>query len=578
MAIEDYFEGASQKYGQLAGSLLAGRRKEEKQRAERALIASTVLAGFGALQNNQKRNIADSINEINDNYTDIFQNNEEIYNRQQEKRKDYLSYLDDKEGYLNTRAIELFNADPSVQADGLRYNEINELDEESKKYAMGIFNEARTKAEEDVTNLRQNPAITKTFTKFNEAAKNEYKMALAAVEDDPYNQGVIRSAFTRIFGKGEEQRASLSNSLEKAKARRLAQEQLVSVSDTVENQEEQTINRITASNIAAAENIKSTNPEFFDFKKTTEAVKAQKDSLTKKVNTSGYELNLDDLHTAMELEVSIPGLPGLSSLLPYQRETLISAGKKAREAMRNNQNPLSVLPFNEGYVYALAMGTTLESHKTDQINLEIAEINLEEARAGDLIEPIISDFYKLQSEQNNLALQKLAMDTVTLTGKDIVDIDRMVEDEQDRLVGNIIMGAYELREANPQNYQGISGSKKSIEDSTNLQLLGIYDIEPTSFLKLSRRDTQKGTYVSPTEYSFVKNTDIETESQAQQMLNILNNKQNKFLLGMGIVDQNNKQVNFLDPRGDERMIEGPFEFFVETNEAGEKFWSFEYGE
>ena len=31
MAIEDYFKGSSQAYGQLAGSLLAGRRKEDKE-------------------------------------------------------------------------------------------------------------------------------------------------------------------------------------------------------------------------------------------------------------------------------------------------------------------------------------------------------------------------------------------------------------------------------------------------------------------------------------------------------------------------------------------------------------------
>ena len=48
MAIEDYFKGSSQAYGQLAGSLLAGRRKEDKKEAKRALIASTVMASFGA--------------------------------------------------------------------------------------------------------------------------------------------------------------------------------------------------------------------------------------------------------------------------------------------------------------------------------------------------------------------------------------------------------------------------------------------------------------------------------------------------------------------------------------------------
>ena len=57
MAIEDYFKGSSQAYGQLAGSLLAGRRKEDKKEAKRALLASVVMNTFGALQNRQKQNI-----------------------------------------------------------------------------------------------------------------------------------------------------------------------------------------------------------------------------------------------------------------------------------------------------------------------------------------------------------------------------------------------------------------------------------------------------------------------------------------------------------------------------------------
>ena len=57
MAIEDYFKGSSQAYGQLAGSLLAGRRKEDKKEAKRALLASTIMATFGALQNQQKQQV-----------------------------------------------------------------------------------------------------------------------------------------------------------------------------------------------------------------------------------------------------------------------------------------------------------------------------------------------------------------------------------------------------------------------------------------------------------------------------------------------------------------------------------------
>jgi len=79
MAIEDYFKGSSQAYGQLAGSLLAGRRKEDKKEAKRALIASTIMASFGALQNQQKQSIIDGANDVKEQYSDIFNQNKEEF-------------------------------------------------------------------------------------------------------------------------------------------------------------------------------------------------------------------------------------------------------------------------------------------------------------------------------------------------------------------------------------------------------------------------------------------------------------------------------------------------------------------
>ena len=99
MAIEDYFQGSSKAYGQVAGSLLAGRDKQDKKEAKRALIASTVMATFGALQNKQKQDIIDGANDVNTKYQDIFDNNEEIYNKKQGARADYLAYKENPNDY-----------------------------------------------------------------------------------------------------------------------------------------------------------------------------------------------------------------------------------------------------------------------------------------------------------------------------------------------------------------------------------------------------------------------------------------------------------------------------------------------
>ena len=115
MAIEDYFKGSSQAYGQLAGSLLAGRRKEDKKEAKRALLASTVMATFGALQNQQKQSIIDGANDVKEQYSEIFTDNEEIFNLAEPTRKKYRSNVDNPEDYKHNEAVKMFNKDPIIK-------------------------------------------------------------------------------------------------------------------------------------------------------------------------------------------------------------------------------------------------------------------------------------------------------------------------------------------------------------------------------------------------------------------------------------------------------------------------------
>jgi len=178
MAIEDYFKGSSQAYGQIAGSLLAGRRKEDKKEAKRALIASTVMASFGALQNKQKQDIFDATNDVKDKYQDIFDNNEEIYNKKRGARADYLAYKENPNDYIETKAAELFNKDLELQAElGTNpYSRISKADltPESYESAMEVLKEKRTEAKNYIEAQAGNAAVTtQTFTKFNAAAKEE---------------------------------------------------------------------------------------------------------------------------------------------------------------------------------------------------------------------------------------------------------------------------------------------------------------------------------------------------------------------------------------------------------------------
>ena len=74
----DYLSGSE--FGQVAGALLARRDKQDKKQAKRALLASAVLEGLGALQRNQKQGVIDAINDLQENYTIETASREAEYN------------------------------------------------------------------------------------------------------------------------------------------------------------------------------------------------------------------------------------------------------------------------------------------------------------------------------------------------------------------------------------------------------------------------------------------------------------------------------------------------------------------
>ena len=70
MAQEDYLSGSQ--FGQVAGSLLAGRRKRDKKEFKKALLATIVFESFGALQKQQKQKIVDGAAAIKEEHANIF--------------------------------------------------------------------------------------------------------------------------------------------------------------------------------------------------------------------------------------------------------------------------------------------------------------------------------------------------------------------------------------------------------------------------------------------------------------------------------------------------------------------------
>ena len=229
MAIEDYFKGSSQAYGQIAGSLLAGRRKEDKKEAKRALIASTIMASFGALQNQQKQSIIDGANDVKEQYSDIFNQNKQEFEAYSDERNRLKMYQKEGNNYLNKEAAARVNSTDAAIEMGVSFENRRNEPLEVRQKLMEAFNAQKNAIKAELEALEKDPrATSKTFSSFNQRAMDEYKAALSLVEDDPTKKGILREGFNKIFGTardgtkrfGMAERAELENALNTAKENR----------------------------------------------------------------------------------------------------------------------------------------------------------------------------------------------------------------------------------------------------------------------------------------------------------------------------------------------------------------------
>lgn len=556
MAQGDYLSGS--KFGQVAGGLLARRGKQDKKQFEQALLLSAILETFGQFQAKQKQDTNDAVLEIQDKYSDIFENNEALYNLQQANRSKYLAYQNDPKSYLDTEEMTLFNNDPNIKASGLRYDNIFDLDEESKKKALAIVANKRKEAEDFINKIKENPAVSMpTLTQFNKAAKDEYKAALAQVQDDPARQGVIKSAFNKLFGYGASDQAELEAALENAKRLREVQENQVSPRETIEGQEKQQLQTLVKENKEAALNIKVNNPEFYDFTTKEEALKLAKDNFVKKINTAGYEYTLEDLNKAGEYGVQLPGLPGFNQIMIENRPTLINAFKQARIAQADGQHPLEVLNGSEALFYAMATGADINQYKSQKIQRELNELRLEKLRNPDIENLDISSVMsELTNKEYRATIEKKIQTFAQNLGDDMFNMyNKLPLVDQKSLASNVIITMDSLRREKPSFSKGTGAFDRLVQAAMEIQFAGIYDTGEKTWAGLGgpRFGYQS---VDTRDYNLI-DKDITNDYEADQLVNALNTK--KYL----------QQFKIEVPNSDDTMSLIP-------NETGKEFLDTKY--
>lgn len=576
MAIEDYFKGSSQAYGQLAGSLLAGRRKEDKKEAKRALLASTVMATFGALQNQQKQSIIDGANDVKEQYSEIFTDNEEIFNLAEPIRKKYRSYVDNPEDYKHNEAVKMFNKDPIIRKElgENAWSSVNQesLSPDSYANATKIYNSYKNIAEKNILAKSENPAVKETtFTKFNRPAMELYKAELSLVQDDPTQKGIIRSAFSKIFGTGMAEKAELELNVKTSKDK--YKDQQVDITTTLTLKQKEDIKNTSTVNVNQKANNKieyfqgTDVPVTFNFQTNSTMLKLEKDNFIKTVNSKGYEPTLKDINKAVEMNYAIPGFTGLKSLLVNDREILIDTVAKVKIANEKGLNAWNegVLNPSERRVWGIATNQDLNKLQANEITLNKAKMK-----------PIINvDYNKvLKYQENETFMATLEKNIETTMSNNLmfkkVYSENITSETQKYFQKNVIESALQIQAFQEERGNAINFND-AIKQAIPIQLQGFYQFQedPTILgLEMFSSDvTHQHEYVDANVIGQMDKK-IENNNDAKLVAYYANNY--KYI-----------QNNFdMIPKPNATFIEDGYEFSVKNiskeNETPEYIWDYEY--
>ena len=493
MAQEDYLSGSQ--FGQVAGSLLASNKKRDKKERNKALLATVLFETLGALQKNQKQKIVDGANDVKDKYEDIFTNNEEIYNLKTEARGEYQTYQQDPNAFIESKAMELFNKDSNLIAElGTNpYSKLtsNDLTQESSEQALAVLEEKRKLAKEYIEAQQKNPAVNiSTLTKFNQKAKAEYRAALAQVEDDPYKQGLVKSAFAKLFGGGAEAEAKLTASLSKAEKNRLAQDNLVTESETINFK----INKKNQSIVDANKELEGT--PYFDYVTQEEQIIRNSKAIKEKIETGKFDSK--DVIEAYRLGVAPSNIKELTELQEndigdfvkvFTKVRAITDRELARDPKQTFVDPSDYLSTKERDLYDVGMGI-----KRDGID-PLTQIQDQRLRAS-VVSTILNTGIVEGSEDRDILGLIQGNFSVDDTGQKDVSTG-----QSNQFVSNVIRGATVLQNKYDMN------EIQAIKESYKLQLDGISEGTgsgteevPGDFLRKvfnNERKTNTVEYVNP---------------------------------------------------------------------------------
>jgi hypothetical protein len=203
----DYLSGSQ--FGQVAGTLLARRRRQDKDQAKRALFASALFETFGAFQRRQQTNLNEDLQNLQSEYSNIFKDYEAKYNNEAKNRERLREYNSARQNeFLEREAQErlAFNlTDKDKQALGIvsgsQLAQLDFSDVSVREQYNNLIARQKDFIRQEMDALKDNPfASSQSFSTLTEPVLKELQAKANQLKDDPARQGLFYAAIDRIFG------------------------------------------------------------------------------------------------------------------------------------------------------------------------------------------------------------------------------------------------------------------------------------------------------------------------------------------------------------------------------------------
>jgi len=230
----DYLSGSQ--FGQVAGTLLARRRRQDKDQAKRALFASALFETFGAFQRRQKTNLNQDLTALGEQYKGIFEDYQAKYDKNEQNRTDLMKFDSQREQFLNKKSDELYDGSDLRKINNFSSSDImNKGTKDEQQAYLDFIEEQKKDLINKYEDMRKNPFVSSpTFTSLTAPVTQELIAKANQLKDDPARQGLFFSAIDKIFGDRSPfagKQAKLAAAVDEASLRRKNEEERIKAFD-----------------------------------------------------------------------------------------------------------------------------------------------------------------------------------------------------------------------------------------------------------------------------------------------------------------------------------------------------------